>query len=64
MPAWSTGTPEGARQSWGLVHFLRRLPALAPQEIGEMEALNPKSPAELQPESEIDKFLNEGRSTP
>lgn len=64
MPAWSTGTPEGARQSWALVHFLRRLPSLTPQELAEMEALNPKSPAELQRESEIEKFLNEGRRTP
>jgi mono/diheme cytochrome c family protein len=64
MPAWSTGTPEGARQSWGLVHFIRRLPTLTPQEIAEMEALNPKGPAELQREHEIEKFLNEGKSTP
>jgi mono/diheme cytochrome c family protein len=64
MPAWSTGTPEGERQSWGLVAFIRRLPSLTPQEIAEMESLNPKSPAELQQEQDIEKFLNEGRSTP
>jgi mono/diheme cytochrome c family protein len=64
MPAWSTGTAEGARQSWALVHFIRRLPSLTPEDIREMEALNPKSPAELHRESEIEKFLNEGRSTP
>ena len=64
MPAWSTGTAEGARQSWALVHFIRRLPSLTPEDIREMEALNPRSPAELQRENEIEKFLNEGRSTP
>ena len=64
MPAWGTGTPEGARQSWALVQFIRHLPALTPQEIAEMEALNPKSPDELQKEDEIEKFLNEGRKTP
>jgi len=28
MPAWGTGTPESERDSWGLVHFVRRLPKL------------------------------------
>ena len=27
MPAWGTGTPEGERESWALVHFIRRLPS-------------------------------------
>jgi mono/diheme cytochrome c family protein len=46
MPAWSTGTKEGETASWHLVHFIRRLPKLTPEEIKEMEALNPKSPGE------------------
>lgn len=37
MPAWGTGTPEGERQSWGLVHFIRRLPSLTPEDIARME---------------------------
>lgn len=64
MPAWGTGTPEGERESWGLVRFIRHLPSLTAEEIAEMEALNPKTAAEWQRESEIDKFLNEGRRTP
>ena len=44
MPAWGTGTPEGERSTWGLVHFIRRLPSLTPEDIARMEALNPKSP--------------------
>ena len=28
MPGWSTGTPEGEKSSWQLVHFIRRLSAL------------------------------------
>jgi mono/diheme cytochrome c family protein len=47
MPAWSTGTKEGETASWHLVHFIRRLPKLTPEEIEEMETLNPKSPAEI-----------------
>jgi mono/diheme cytochrome c family protein len=64
MPAWGNGTPEGARQSWGLVAFIRKLPSLTPEDIAEMEALNPKSPAELQREREIESFLEEGRTRP
>ena len=44
MPAWSTGTKEGEMASWHLVHFVRRLPKLTPQEIEEMKTLNPKPP--------------------
>jgi mono/diheme cytochrome c family protein len=45
MPAWSTGTKEGETASWHLVHFVRRLPKLTPEEIKAMEELNPKPPA-------------------
>jgi len=43
MPAWSTGTTEGERASWHLVHFIRQLPKLTGEEIARMESLNPKS---------------------
>jgi mono/diheme cytochrome c family protein len=33
MPAWGNGTAEGERQSWGLVHFVRRLPHLTEEEM-------------------------------
>ena len=46
MPSWSTGTQEGEQASWNLVHFIRRLPKVTPEEIKEMESLNPKSPDE------------------
>jgi mono/diheme cytochrome c family protein len=62
MPAWGTGTPEGERDSWGLVHFIRLLPKLTSEEIERMEALNPKSPAEFKEEEEMRRFL-EGEPT-
>ena len=43
MPAWGNGTPEGERDSWGLVHFIRRLAKLTPEDIERMEGLNPKT---------------------
>lgn len=45
MPAFGNGTAESAYASWSLVHFIRHLPKLTPQEIEAMKALNPKSPA-------------------
>jgi mono/diheme cytochrome c family protein len=57
MPAWGNGTAEGERQSWGLVHFVRRLPKLNEEEIARMEALNPKTPAQFKEEEETRRFL-------
>lgn len=61
MPAWGTGTPEGERESWALVHFIRRLPSLDTSEIERMEALNPQSPAKFREAEEARRFL-EGMS--
>ena len=61
MPAWGNGTPEGERESWGLVHFIRRLPKLTPEDIERMERLNPVSPAKFKEQEEIRRFL-EGQS--
>lgn len=57
MPAFGSGTADGERSSWALVHFIRHLPALTQEEIARMEALNPKTPAELREEEEIRRFL-------
>jgi mono/diheme cytochrome c family protein len=57
MPGWSTGTPDGEAASWGLVHFIRRLPTITAQELAEMEALNPRSPQQFREEEEARRFL-------
>jgi mono/diheme cytochrome c family protein len=57
MPAWGDGTPEGERASWGLVHFIRRLSKLTPEDIERMEALNPKTAEEFREEEEARRFL-------
>ena len=62
MPAWGTGTADGERDRWDLVHFIRRLPKLSAEEIERMEALNPKTPAQLKEEEETRRFL-EGDSS-
>lgn len=48
MPGFGNGTAESASGSWGLVHFIRHLPKITPEELAEMETLNPKSPEECQ----------------
>ena len=57
MPAWGTGTPEGEEASWHLVHFIRHLPKLTPEEIEKMEAMNPRSPEAADEEEEMRRFL-------
>jgi mono/diheme cytochrome c family protein len=58
MPGWSTGTPEGENSSWQLVHFIRRLPSLAPDDLQEMERLNPRSRDAFEEERKIEEFLD------
>lgn len=57
MPAWGTGTPEGERGSWGLVHFIRKLPTLTADDIARMETMNPRSPQVFREEEEARRFL-------
>ena len=65
MPGWGEGTAESARGSWALVHFIRHLPNVTPEELAEMEKLNPKSPEEWQQTQAEENFLEGGdQSTP
>jgi mono/diheme cytochrome c family protein len=58
MPAWGDpGNPQHDEESWELVHFIRHLPALTSEELAEMEALNPRSPAQFRKEEEERRFL-------
>jgi hypothetical protein len=58
MPGWGNGTAESGYGSWGLVHFIRHLPKLTPEEIAEMEALNPKTPEEWKEIQAEEAFLS------
>jgi mono/diheme cytochrome c family protein len=64
MPGWSTGTPEGEKSSWQLVHLIRRLPSLTLEDLQEMERLNPRSRAEFEEERKIEDFLEGGAAPP
>ena len=58
MPGWGDGSPEGEHDSWSLVHFIRRLPKLSPEELDRMEGMNPKSSEEWRQEEEERRFLS------
>jgi mono/diheme cytochrome c family protein len=60
MPGWGTGTQEGANASWHLVHFIRHLPDISQAELEEMNALTPRSPADIRQEIEAERFLEGG----
>src|SRR5262245_22029452 len=58
MPAFGGSQANGNSQdSWKLVHFIRHLPALTPEERIEMEKYNPKGPEDLQEDQEEKDFL-------
>ena len=57
MPAWGDGTGDSAEETWHLVHFIRQLPHLTPEQLEEMAALNPRPPAEILQRLEEERFL-------
>lgn len=63
MPAWGERVDDD-KDSWALVAFVRHLPQLAPDELKEMQHMNPKSPDEWREEQEEEEFLRGGEGTP
>lgn len=64
MPAFGEKGRTDDESTWRLVHFIRRLPKLTPEELHQMERLNPKSRAELAEELEEERFLRGEDSPP
>jgi mono/diheme cytochrome c family protein len=64
MPAWATGTEEGRQSTWHLVHFIRELPRLTPEQIDVMKTLNPRTPEEIRQAAEEQKFLGGASDKP
>src|SRR2546428_6722127 len=44
IPAWADNPPQEDQDSWKLVHFIRHLPNISPEELEEMKKFNPQSP--------------------
>lgn len=65
MPAWGTGKPEAAEETWHLVHFIRHLSRITDAELEQMKAMNPTSRDELRQQMEEERFLKgETKSAP
>lgn len=64
MAAWGEDTPEDDRQTWELVHLVRHLPKITPEELAEMEGLNPKGRKEWEEEEAARRFLEGGGDAP
>lgn len=63
MPGWGEGDPRNDLDSWKLVHFIRHLPQITPEELDEMKQLNPKSKHQIEEEAEFEQFL-QGQEPP
>jgi mono/diheme cytochrome c family protein len=57
MPAWGGDDLDKDLDSWKLVHFIRHLPQLTPEELDRMKALNPKTKKDLEEEAAFGQFL-------
>lgn len=64
MPAWSTGHSGGEESTWHLVHFIRELPRLTPDDVDKMKSLNPRSPDDIRREAEEQRFLQGDEQRP
>ena len=58
MPAWGKGNPENDTESWELVHFVRHLPDITPEEIAQMKEFNPMTTQERAEQEAMDAFLS------
>lgn len=63
MPAWGEAG-DNDQDTWKLVHFIRHLPQLTPDEEKIMESLNPKGPEDRKEEQEEQEFLNQPAPAP
>jgi len=68
MPAWGTGGTSD-HDTWHLVLFIRHLPRMTDEDMQDMRAHNPRSPADIKEEELENEFLNQasdtrGRSNP
>ena len=64
MPAFGDGTAESAYGTWTLVHFIRHLPKITPEELEEMKKMNPISPMEMEQAQSEEEFLEGGEDEP
>jgi mono/diheme cytochrome c family protein len=62
MPAFGDQPSENDEGTWQLVHFIRHLPKLTPEEEQRMTQWNPRSVEEVREEMAEQEFLNTGEA--
>jgi mono/diheme cytochrome c family protein len=60
MPAWGKAGDDNDEDSWKLVHLIRHLKDLTPEQLKDMERMNPKSLEEFEEERQNEEFLRGG----
>jgi len=63
MPAWGDGATDDT-ETWKLVHFVRHLKDLTPEQLAEMQTLNPKTAEEREEEQQDRAFLDGNAPNP
>jgi mono/diheme cytochrome c family protein len=58
MPAWGSADGKDDEETWKLVHFIRHLPKITPEESRQMDAMNPVSPMRMRQDREEAEFLS------
>jgi mono/diheme cytochrome c family protein len=64
MPAWGKEGDEHDEDSWKLVHLIRHLKDLTPEQLKDMDRMNPKSREEIEEEQAEEEFLSGGGDPP
>ncbi len=64
MPAWGGEASGDEVETWELVHFVRHLPKITPEELAEMKGLNPRGRKEWEQEEAERRFLEGGEAAP
>jgi mono/diheme cytochrome c family protein len=62
MPAWGESDLDKDLGSWKLVHAIRHLPQLTPEELDRMKRLNPKTKHDLEEETALGQSLQGGNA--
>lgn len=57
MPAWGEPGSGPSDEDWALVHFIRHLPEITPEELERMEGMNPISLDEMEEQRRMEAFL-------
>lgn len=59
MPAFGAAVDNDS-DTWKLVCFIRQFPHLTPEQMDQVRAMEPKTPADLEEEKQEQEFLNGG----